>query len=88
MRFFLLQEPDERGFGIENGRIVSGGEEEGQYCIVTSLTYLLWEGEGEDVSYCNCYERQADIWNSTLVGGDENCQPLPPDSATPAVDED
>lgn len=77
-RLFLLQQPDERGFGLERGRIKSGSEEEGQYCIVTSITYLLWEGEGENVGYCNCYEQLGQDWSATVVGGDKNTCEAPP----------
>jgi hypothetical protein len=77
LRLFLLQQPDERGFGLERGSIKSGSEEEGQYCIVTTVNYLLWEGEGKDIHYCNCYEKIGEEWSPTLVGGDEYCQALP-----------
>jgi hypothetical protein len=74
-RIFLLEEPRQRGFGLEQGDIVSGGEEEGLYCVKTHVDYFLWEGEGEDVAYCECFEKLGDTWAQTLLG-DENCQPF------------
>lgn len=74
-RVFILEEPDERGFGFTSGKIVSGGSDEETVCVVTSVDYLLWEGESEPDTYCNCFERVGEGWSTTLAGGDADCNP-------------
>ena len=75
-RFFLLEQPDEQGIGISRARIISGGEDEDAVCVVTSVSYYLWEGEGDNSTYCNCYEKSGDSWSPTLIGGDADCKPV------------
>ncbi len=33
---------------------------DGQTCVQTDVRYVLWQGRGEDVRYCDCYTRPAD----------------------------
>jgi hypothetical protein len=75
-RIFLLENEDERGFGLSRGSIKSGGEDEDAACVITHTDYLLWEGEGEDAVYCSCYEKFGDEWSAVMVGGDAECQPI------------
>lgn len=49
VRVFLLQEREQEGLGIE----WTGPEGEGG-CRETRLVYLMWVGEGENVTYCRC----------------------------------
>ena len=76
IRLFLLDDPDQRGFGLQIGSIRSGGAEEGEYCVATSVHYLMWKGEEENVSFCNCYVVLGDQWTPTIMGGDANCQDI------------
>jgi len=78
LRVFMIQEQDERGFGLSRTSVESGSRDGDQVCLVTSISYLMWESEGdnESLAYCNCYERSADFWSPTLIGGDESCNPL------------
>jgi hypothetical protein len=81
-RLFILENQDERGFGLSRGSIVTGGEDTGEVCIITRVNYLLWEGEAENKVYCDCYEKTAGEWSAVLIGGDDECQPVP--LATPS----
>ena len=54
LRLFLVQEQDAQGVGVEWTRRV--GEPAG--CAQTSVRYLLWEGEGQGVTYCRCFDEQ------------------------------
>jgi hypothetical protein len=81
-RLFLLENQDERGFGLSRGSIASGGEGEQNACILTRVNYFLWEGEAENKIYCDCYEKTGDDWSAVLIGGDADCQPVP--LATPS----
>lgn len=74
-RIFILEEPNERGFGFSSGTIVSGGGDEQTVCVVTSVDYLLWEGEAEPDTHCNCFERAGEGWSTTMAGGDADCHP-------------
>jgi len=75
-RLFILEETDLRGFGFSRARVESGGADEDNFCMVTSISYLLWEGEGDGLTYCNCYEKAGEDWSPVMVGGDENCEPV------------
>jgi hypothetical protein len=75
VRIFLLSNSDARGLGLQRGSVESGGVDEGEFCIVTTTTYFLWEGEGDNQTTCNCYERINEDWSAVMVGGDENCNP-------------
>jgi len=75
LRVFILEDPDQRGFGFSRGKIVSGGSDEQTVCVVTSVSYLLWRGEGQPDKHCNCFERVGDDWSTTLAGGDKDCNP-------------
>ncbi|MDX1664201.1 MAG: hypothetical protein R3272_10420 [Candidatus Promineifilaceae bacterium] len=52
VRLFLVQERGARGVGIEWTRPV----QEPPGCAQTSLAYLMWEGEGQSVTYCRCFD--------------------------------
>lgn len=76
IRLFTLENRNEQGLGLSWARVYSGSPQEDQVCIRTTTRYLLWEGEGENISYCQCYERSSHAdWLPTLIG-DENCQPI------------
>lgn len=80
IRLFLLDEPDQRGVGLSRPNLES--QTEGAYCVKTSLHYLIWEGEGENLNYCDCYEKFGDSWGLTFIG-DANCQPPAFEFTTP-----
>ena len=65
LRLFLVQEEESNGLGIEWARAAAA--EGGNRCWRTSVSYWLWEGQGENVTYCQCVD---DAGN--FVGG---CSP-------------
>lgn len=52
LRIFALQEPDVQGIGVEWTRPMRRQPA----CSQTTVRYLLWQGEGEDVAFCQCYD--------------------------------
>jgi hypothetical protein len=55
LRIFLIQEGSAEGVGVTWARPVPAGPN----CRRTTVTYLLWRGRGENVSYCLCYDPAA-----------------------------
>lgn len=74
LRIFLLNDQESRGIGVQRPDMYS--EEEGQYCILIITDYFLWDGDADGLTHCNCYEKIEEEWVSTMVGGDENCDPI------------
>lgn len=56
LRLFALQEPEVRGIGIEWTRPLRRQPN----CSRTTVSYLLWQGEGENVAFCQCYDPLTD----------------------------
>lgn len=54
LRLFLVQEEGNNGLGIEWTR--AGATEGENRCWRTSVSYWLWEGRGENVTYCQCVD--------------------------------
>jgi len=54
LRVFMLEDPDVQGIGVEWTRPLRRQ----QGCSRTTVNYLLWEGEGENVAFCQCYDPQ------------------------------
>jgi hypothetical protein len=52
LRLFLLQEPGSQGVGIEWTR----PSRQPANCFQNTVSYLLWEGEGENTTYCLCHD--------------------------------
>lgn len=54
-RVFLLQEAEKEGVGVVWKRpfLSQSG------CYKTSVNYLMWRGDGENVSYCECPDPQS-----------------------------
>ena len=52
LRLFLIQELEAEGVGVEWTR-PTGGQ---PACSQSTVRYFLWEGDGENVSYCTCYD--------------------------------
>lgn len=66
----LLMEIETRGLNITRSTPVTQSESE--TCMQTVVSYLLWQGEGSNVSYCDCYERANETWQLTSTG-DGSC---------------
>ncbi len=58
----LLSEIRSQGLVITSASLADQTEHEGQAraCVQTHVRYLMWEGAGQDASYCDCYTRPAD----------------------------
>jgi len=62
VRVWLVREPRERGFGFSIPHVTTQTDDE--LYIQTDVTYLLWEGVGESISYCVGHKRDSeqDAW--------------------------
>lgn len=70
----LLMEIETRGLNITSSNVVK--PEEGLTCMQTHVRYVLWQGEGSNVSYCDCYTRESDEAAWELVTTNEgSCNP-------------
>lgn len=58
VRLFLVQGDDLEGLGLERGRPVPppGDVPESVSCLQTSISYWMWSGEGQPVTYCQCVD--------------------------------
>ena len=57
LRLFLVSEPATQGLGLERTRPVS----EPANCTQTTVNYLMWQGEGESTTYCQCYNESGGV---------------------------
>lgn len=63
LRFWLLNEPDERGIGISRPSIHSTHN---MTCMQTDVSFLLWQGQAEGSTFCDCYQHEGeDNWSLT-----------------------
>lgn len=51
IRVFLVAEEIGEGIGIEWQRPFTSNDE---VCMQTAVNYLMWEGEPENITYCQC----------------------------------
>lgn len=51
VRVFLVSEKHGEGVGLEWKRPFFSSDE---VCMQTAVNYLMWEGEPENVTYCQC----------------------------------
>ncbi len=56
-RLFLISEPDTQGIGLERARWA----DESQRCVQTTVSYLMWEGQGNGVLHCQCFDDQGGV---------------------------
>lgn len=68
----LIMEIDYRGFGLTSSAIHKTDND--NICIETNVRYILWQGEGEPATFCDCYTRTQDepwsLTETTLTGCD------------------
>lgn len=55
LQISLVSELDFRGFSITNSSL--DRIDNVNLCIQTNVRYLLWQGEGDPASFCDCYTR-------------------------------
>ena len=56
MRIWMVMEKDNRGIAYSRPFVASRGDD--VLAVQTDVRYLLWEGEGEAISYCQTYTRE------------------------------
>jgi hypothetical protein len=54
IRIWLINEADHRGLGISSTS-VHPTVQENNLCIQTDVRFILWAGQSESTSYCECY---------------------------------
>ena len=54
LRLFMVQEDQNQGVGIQWTRPQRGDVP----CLKTNLTYLMWSGEGQGTTFCQCFDPQ------------------------------
>lgn len=66
----LISEIEASGFIITNSYITGGDDT--ATCVQSNITYLLWNGDGENAQYCQCYERESVeenwVYQQTILG--------------------
>lgn len=60
IRVFLVQETVARGVGVEWTRPARDRAD----CTQSRLLYLMWHGQGENASFCTCYDRDGKLLSS------------------------
>ncbi len=66
----LIMQRDSRGLLIMRSGVHS--QTDTDLCLQTYIDYLLWDGDGEPVRYCDCYQRDSEpaSWSlSTSTSG-------------------
>jgi hypothetical protein len=58
-RVWLINEARHRGLGLSTTS-VQLSEQENSVCIQTNVRFLLWIGDSESTSYCECYASDGD----------------------------
>jgi hypothetical protein len=56
----LIMEEDYRGLSLTNASVLH--DDADNLCVETSIRFLLWEGQGEPATYCQCYTRSNEAW--------------------------
>ncbi|RMG78842.1 MAG: hypothetical protein D6712_20660 [Chloroflexi bacterium] len=62
LRVWFISEASQRGIGISSANAFYA--DENAVCVETTVSYVLWYGEGEPATYCECYTRNTptDSW--------------------------
>ena len=68
-RVFLLNDNNLQGIGIERRRRINSEDN----CLQSTLNYLLWEGENDnlDITFCQCFED-----DTGFADPSHECQPF------------
>jgi hypothetical protein len=64
LRVWLVNESRERGISIA-WPVLHSRENSDNVCLQTDVRFVLWMGQGNATSYCDCYTRSDDQW--TLI---------------------
>lgn len=68
-RIWLVNEARERGIAVAWPTLHSISQE-GNLCLQIDVKFVLWMGQGNETSYCDCYAQLDNQWSltSTLSG--------------------
>lgn len=55
LQLSLIMESDARGLRVTNTSLHHPSDND--LCVQTNVRFVLWEGEGDSASYCDCYTR-------------------------------
>ena len=64
LRIFLLREEDAEGLGIVWARPLSSQP----LCLQTSVRYVLWAGQAQNVTFCQCIDPTTDAQLPAIPG--------------------
>lgn len=74
-RLWLLNESRQRGIGISRPTVYAS-EEQNQVCLQTDVSFILWIGSAEAITYCECYTQLDDNAAWELLSNLQTaCQP-------------
>jgi hypothetical protein len=70
-RVWLLSEENERGLGISRPSV---SERDELVCVQTDVNFVLWMGQSDSSTFCDCYNRATDATDWSLVSSQPgNC---------------
>ena len=69
-QIFLQMEPEVQGFQLTTSSIKRIDSE--NMCIQVNVRYVLWEGQGDPATYCDCYTRESEETDWQLNGTTTN----------------
>ncbi|MBL8164601.1 MAG: hypothetical protein JNJ61_21605 [Anaerolineae bacterium] len=70
LRVWLVNESRLRGIAISSPSLV-GNNSDGEVCLQTQVSFVLWMGEGEGSRFCDCFARDGDRWALTSTSAGE-----------------
>ncbi|TVR22281.1 MAG: hypothetical protein EA396_06330 [Anaerolineaceae bacterium] len=62
----LIMDMDYRGLNITTSSVHRADSD--NLCVQNNIRFLLWEGEGENVTNCHCYSREDETVDWASVG--------------------
>lgn len=71
LRLWLISEADERGLAVSTASVRQSDPD--ALCVQTNVSFLLWAGNSDPLSYCDCYERPdaSAPWSQTTTNSGE-----------------
>lgn len=62
LRLFLIQERGSEGIAVQ----WMGAPSTDDHCAQGRVIYLMWEGEGENARFCQCYDQRGNLSGTNL----------------------
>ncbi|NDJ60979.1 MAG: hypothetical protein GYB67_07630 [Chloroflexi bacterium] len=56
IRIWLIMDADQRGLGVSSTSVQQSAEH--ALCVQTDTRFLLWQGQEDPLTYCQCYARE------------------------------